>query len=228
MKTIGLLGNASWPSTFQYYERINQEANRRLGGWHSAKIMLYGIDYHPIKSAYTDAPERIPGMLAAELRRLIAAGIDGLLICNNTLHQYFDILQRDNFYGGEVFHALRLTAEHAAQKGYARVLLLGTKKTMQSSFFKDYLAEKGVVSVVPSPEEMDMVQAAQSRLSVGSDPHAEKAYFSALIDKYRNAADAVVLGCTELPLAVSDGNACLPTVNPILLQCDAAVDFMLA
>ena len=93
---------------------------------HSAKIMLYGIDYHPIKTAYTENPDAVPGLLKTELLRLIDTGVDGVIICNNTLHRYFDILQRDGFYDGVVFHALRLTAEKAAQKNYARVLLLGS------------------------------------------------------------------------------------------------------
>lgn len=227
MNRIGLLGGTSWPSTMEYYRLLNQLAAERLGGYHSARLLLYNIDYHPIKSSYASGWDNIPDLLYGEIRRLESAGAESLIICNNTLHKAFDEIEESLALSIPVFHAVRLTADEAVQTGKTRVLLLATKFTMEDSFFRTVLEQRGVEVHIPDLGAREKVQVIQSELAQGIIRPEFAQYFSSLIEQYKHL-DAVVLACTELPLVITPRTSALSILNPLELQCRAAMDWALA
>jgi aspartate racemase len=134
MKTIGLLGGTSWPSTIEYYRILNELAQSRLGGFHSANILLRSIDYHEIKSRYHEGWNEIPSLLRKEIEALARLGPDCLVICNNTLHKAFDVIEADLRLTAPVFHIVAVTGKFARSRHFKRLLLLGTKFTMEDGF----------------------------------------------------------------------------------------------
>ncbi len=224
MKLIGLLGGTSWPSTFGYYEILNRAANERFGGYHSARILLSSIDYHPIKSLYPNGWDAIQNLLAQEILFLVDRKPDCLIVGNNTLHKALDpLLERLNL-PVPVFHAGRLAAEEAVRAGYASVLLVGTPFTMEDGFFAKYFEDQGVTVVIPTPEDRARIKTWHTQLAKGIVSPACVEDLSVILTRYPQV-DAVVLGCTELPLAIREDTSPKPLINPVLCQCAAAARF---
>ena len=224
MKVIGLLGGPSWPSTFSFYDRLNRAAQKSLGGFHSARIMLYSIDYHPIKSLYNHGWDKIPSLLAQEIRYFLEKKPDCMILCNNTLHRAFDLIQNDLDISIPVFHAGHLAAEKAQRMGYKTVLLLATAFTMEDGFFAEYFQEKGIEVVVPSTSDRQTIQEMQSELAKGNIDPSYEAKFVSILNRYPNV-DAIALACTELPLIINKSNSPKPLINTVHCQCDAAAQF---
>lgn len=224
MKTIGLLGGTSWPSTIEYYKILNQMAQNHFGGHHSAKIILFNIDYHEIKQHYNDGWDKIPNLLKKELEKLNDLKPDCILICNNTLHKAYDIIKDELILDMPLFHMLKITAKTAKKQGFKKILLLGTKFTMEDNFFKNHLKNKNLEVIVPTLQERDEIQIFQSRLSKGIIEDSAKEYFINLLDKY-DEIDAVILGCTELPLAIEQKDIKQHILNPLELQCQEAFKY---
>lgn len=228
MKIIGLLGGTSWPSTPLYYDYLNRSVSTRLGGFHSARILLYSIDYHPIKTLYHHGWDDIPNILKEELLRLDQMGPDCILICNNTLHKAYDILAHQGLgLSAHVVHIAVATARKALAENYTRLLLLGTKFTMEDNFFSDRLKFFGLDVYVPSEAHRHIIQDIQAEISSGviRPEHSER--FKDLLLSYLDF-DAVVLACTELPLVITQAETNLPILNTIKCQCDEALKFALA
>lgn len=226
MKTIGLLGGTGWSSTIGYYKLLNELVGERLGGYHSAKILLKSIDYHSIMSHYGKDHKKVADALQQELSELIALKPDCLIICCNSLHKYYDIIKKDLKVTIPIFHAVDLVAEYLVNKDYNQVLLLATKFTMEDGFFANILEQKGIKVTIPMQEERDKMQIIHSELMQNIITEESKNYFSNLITKHRNL-DAVVLGCTEYPLVVDNTNSELPIVDPVYLQAINAVEYVL-
>ncbi len=222
-KVVGLFGGTSWPSTILYYEKLNKLVNQKLKGFHSARILLYNIDYHEIKSSYGNNWGNIGKLLGEEIQFLLAKKPDCLVICNNTLHKVFDELNLNLEI--PVFHAGILSANYAIKNGYKTVLLLGTKFTMEDGFFAKYFANLGVIAIVPNKSDIFLIQEMQTQISSGVKNDVFFKTFGQIIGKYQNICDAICLACTELPLYVNSQNCNLPIINPIDLQCVEAVNF---
>ncbi len=229
MKIIGLLGGTSWPSTPQYYTYLNENISEALGGHHSAKIILYSIDYHPIKSLYPDGWEDIPALLGAELKRLDDMGPDLIMICNNTLHKGYDILVEGQEIAleGQVVHIVVESAKSALDVGAKKVLLLGTKFTMEDGFFADRLRFFGLDVEIPNETDRNEIQDMQSAISAGKMEEGFRDRFSKMLSRYGDN-DALILGCTELPLVIDSAVTDLTIIDPIKVQCDAAIKSVLA
>ena len=229
MKTIGLLGGTSWPSIPLYYTYLNQRVSEMLGGFHSAKIILYSIDYHPIKSLYPDGWEDIPELLGQELKALDEMGPDCILICNNTLHKGYDILVENQEIAlmGQIIHIVVATAKKAVDMGVKRVLLLGTKFTMEDGFFVDRLKFFGLDVEIPSEEDRDAIQAMQTEISAGRIQDDFKTRFKDILSRYDHN-EAVILGCTELPMVVSERETDMQIISSIHAQCDEALKMVWA
>lgn len=228
MKTIGLLGGTSWPSTIDYYRILNELAQQRLGGHHSASLLLRSIDYHEIKSRYGAAWPEIPPLLAQELRALAALRPDCLLICNNTLHKAFDAIEAELALPMPVIHIVEATARAALAAGQRRLLLLGTRFTMEDGYYQRRLEAAGLEVCIPREAERSEIQRVQSELSRGVLNDGLRRTLVELIDGHADEVDAVVLGCTELPLAVGPQDCRLPVLNPTRLQCLEAFEFAVA
>ncbi len=226
MKTIGLLGGTGWSSTIGYYTLLNEKVGARLGGYHSAKIILSSVDYHDIMSNYGKDHEATAAALKRELQKLIAFKPDCIMICCNSLHKYYDMIKTDLNSTIPVFHAVDLVAQHAKKQSLNKVLLLATKFTMEDGFFAHKLENYGISVVIPNQDERNEMQRIHGQLMQNTVTQEARDYFGSLIAKY-NDCDAVVLGCTEYPLVVNKGNSVLPIIDPVQLQTAAAVDFAL-
>lgn len=226
MKQIGLLGGTSWPSTIDYYRILNELAQEKLGGHHSANLLLKSIDYHEIKSRYYERWDEIPALLGAELRELAALGPACIVLCNNTLHKAYDAIALQLALPVPVIHVVEATARAAVAKGARRVLLLGTKFTMEDGFYHRGLERHGLSVTTPAEADRVEIQRIQSQLARGVTQPEFRAFLAALVG--RHDADAVALACTELPLALSQADVAMPLVNPTEAQCREAFDFATA
>ena len=229
MKTIGLLGGTGWPSTIGYYKLLNQLVHKRLGGYHSAKILLKSIDYHEIKSNYHKNPEKVADILHEELLDFMSPSIHCLIICCNSLHKYYDIIKYHLYPDPDipVFHAVELVAQNIKKQDFDTVLLLATKATMEDGFFTKILQDYGIKVVIPDQQERDEMQKIHSQeLTNNVVTEQSKAYFANIIQQHPEC-QAVVLGCTEYPLLINPENSALPIIDPVQLQCEAAVNFAL-
>ena len=228
MKAIGILGGTSWPSTMSPYRLLNEDVARRLGGHHSARITLYSIDYDPIKSLYHHGWDRIPGLLKDELEQLLALKPDGFMIANNTLHKAYDRIDAELAPKVPIFHAARLVREEL-KKSSKKALFLGTSLTMEDDFYTGPLRSAGIELMIPDPQERADIQSAQSRLAKGEPADAAMAaFFTSLLARYQGQGCAsAVLACTELPLAIDNSLTSMALIDPLVLQCRAAVDFAL-
>ncbi|MCB1681796.1 MAG: amino acid racemase [Alphaproteobacteria bacterium] len=225
MKIIGLLGGTSWPSTPLYYTYLNEMVAQKMGGHHSARIILYSIDYHPIKSRYTQEGgwDEIPDLLGEELKTLDRMGPDCILICNNTLHKAYDLLADKGLpLGAHVVHLVVATAREAQARGYKRLLLMGTKFTMEDGFFVNRLKFFGMNVDVPSEEDRHNIQKMQTEISAGRTDPSFKDRFKTMLSRYEGY-DGLVLGCTELPLVITEAETSIPIINTIHAQCAEAI-----
>ncbi len=145
MKIIGLLGGTGWSSTITYYTQLNELVHELLGGYHSAKIILKSIYYHDIMSTYGQDHEKTADLLQDELLDLLALNPDGIIICCNSLHKYYDMIKETFDHDIPVFHALELVAKHVKIQNYKKILLLATKFTMEDGFFAKKLEEEGML-----------------------------------------------------------------------------------
>lgn len=232
MKTIGLLGGTGWSSTIGYYALLNEKVGQRLGGYHSARIILSSVDYHDIMSNYGKDHDATAAALKRELQKLIALNPDCIMICCNSLHKYYDLIKNDLKSTIPVFHAVDLVGDEIKKQNYKKVLLLATKFTMEDGFFARTLRqaqgewEHGLEVVIPNQEERNEMQRIHGELMQNNVTQEARNYFGSLIAKY-NDCDAVVLGCTEYPLVVNQSNSVLPIIDPVQLQTSAAVEFAL-
>jgi len=226
MKTIGLLGGTGWASTIGYYRLINEMVASRLGGYHSAKILLKSIDYHDIASSYGKDDNKIREILKQELNGLIALKPDCIIICCNSLHKYYDMIKLELPTKCLVFHAVELVADHLLKNNQKKVLLFATQFTMEDGFFSKILERKGIEVIIPKEADRKEMQKIHGELMQNKVTQKTRDYFESLI-KAHQALDAVVLGCTEYPLVVDQNNSILPIIDPVVLQATHAVDFAL-
>lgn len=229
MKTIGLLGGTGWSSTIGYYKLLNELVHKRLGGYHSAKILLKSIDYHDIMSNYGKSPEKIADILHTELMELMSLNPDCIIICCNSLHKYYDMVKYDLYPDRDipVFHAVELVAQNIKQQNFNKVLLLATKATMEDGFFAKILQDQGIEVIIPDISQRDAMQKIHSQELMNNVVTLQSKNYFADIIKQHSECQAVVLGCTEYPLLISEQNSALPIIDPVQLQCTAAVNFAL-
>lgn len=225
LKMIGLLGGTSWPSTIEYYRILNELAQRKLGGFHSASLLLRSIDYHEIKSRYHERWAEIPALLEREITAFAALRPDCLLICNNTLHKAFDAIAPRLALTIPVFHIVEVTGRAARSLDCQRLLLLGTKFTMEDGFYHRGLERFGLRVETPDEEDRGRTQQIQSQLARGVMAEEFRRNLAALVEKHADSVDAVVLACTELPLAMRPEDCRIPVLNPTELQCREAFEF---
>lgn len=229
MKTIGLIGGMSWESTTHYYQRINELVVARLGGLHSARLLLWSVDFDDIARLQQaddwDASGRI---LADAARRLEQAGAEGLLICANTMHRVAPAVEAAVRI--PVLHLADITARALLADGYRSAALLGTRFTMEQPFYRERLERHGLAVSVPTPDEQDALHhIIFDELVKGRVEAASRERFIAIMRRMHAAgAQAVILGCTEFRMLLRAEDAPeIPRVDTTELHCQAAVDWML-
>lgn len=204
MKTIGLLGGMSWESTANYYRALNQQVNAQLGGLHSAKIVLYSVDFHDIETLQHQGQwEQTAQLLAIAAKNVEKAGADCLMICTNTMHKVADQVQQA--VSIPLLHIADATATALKEDGMIHVGLLGTRFTMEQDFYKGRLIEQhGIDVMVPDSTEQTVIHdVIYKELCQGVINPASRAAFIAIIEKlHRQGAQAIILGCTEIAMLV--------------------------
>ena len=226
MKTIGLLGGMSWESTLSYYRILNQEVKRRLGGLHSARIVLYSVDFEPIEQLqHAGRWAETARILAAAARSVEAAGADLLLICTNTMHRVAPEIRAA--IDIPLLHIADATGRAVARQGLGAVALLGTRFTMEQDFYRSRLQRKyGLGVMVPEAEERELVhRVIYDELCLGSVRDRSREAFVRIIDRLaERGAEGVILGCTEIALLLRPEDSVLPLFDSTEIHAVEAVD----
>jgi aspartate racemase len=204
MKIIGLIGGMSWESTVTYYRQINDTVKARLGGLHSAKLILYSVDFHEIERLQDAGDWDGAGeLLATAARSLASAGADCIVLCTNTMHKV--AAQIEAAVAIPLLHIADATAAAIKDSGVATVGLLGTRFTMEQAFYCDRLRERhGLKVLIPPAEERDIVhRVIYEELCLGRIvPASRDAYRRIMAGLVADGAEAIILGCTEISLLV--------------------------
>ncbi len=220
MKTLGLLGGMSWESTAVYYRLLNQAAKARLGGLHSAKLVLYSVDFHEVASAMRANDWTAVGdQLAAAARALEAAGAEGLVLTSNTLHKVAPAIE--SAIAIPLLHVIDVTAQEIRRAGVRRVGLLGTRATMEEPFYGDRLGRAaGVEILTPPAADRELVQRVIfDELCLGRIEAASRAEFRRILAALAaRGAEGGILGCTELGLLVGAADSPVPLFDTTTLH----------
>lgn len=230
MKTIGLIGGMSWESTVPYYRQINEGIKARLGGLHSAKVVLYSVDFHEIEQLQRDGDWDAAGeRLADAARRLHAAGADLLVLCTNTMHKVAP--QIETAVPIPLLHIADATAAAILAAGHRSVGLLGTRFTMEQDFYRQRLQQRhGLQVIVPDADDRSIVHdVIYDELCRGVVRDASRDRYRRIMDDLvTDGAEAIILGCTEIGLLVTAQDARVPLFDTTALHAAAAVEAALA
>ena len=203
MKRIGLIGGMSWESTIPYYKIINEEINTKLGGLHSANIILYSLDFHELEKYQSkDDWEKVGEIIINAAKILENSNCDFILICTNTIHKIYDKIQ--NQIKISIIHIAEATAKELLNKNIKRILLLGTKYTMKENFIKKFLIKNKIDVLIPEEEDINTINnIIFNELCLGIFNHNSKNKIIEIIQKMeKHELKGIVLGCTELGLLI--------------------------
>ena len=228
MRTLGLIGGMSAESTTVYYQTLNRLVRERLGGLHSAQILLRSLDFAPIAELQAKGDWDATGALLAQAAaRLEAGGAQAILICANTMH--LNARQVEAATSVPLIHIGDATAAALRAKGVTRVLLLGTRFTMEKPFYAVRLSAAGLAVVIPDQAERDRLHAIiYDELVVGVIAQASKTAVLAMIERGVAAGcDGIAFACTEIGLLLDPADMPVPTVDTAVAHCEAAVEFAL-
>ena len=228
MKTIGLIGGMSWESTVTYYQVVNETVKEALGGLHSAKILLYSVDFDEIERCQSAGEwDKSADILADAARRLEAAGADFIVICTNTMHKVAP--QVRGRVSIPLLHIAEATARELRVAGVETVALLGTSYTMTQDFYVDVLRREGFNVLIPEGEAIGQVNSVIfDELCVGVIREESRRLLLREIDKLqKRGAQGVILGCTELGLLIHADDLSIPAFDTALIHARAAAQLAL-
>ncbi|MFK8882916.1 aspartate/glutamate racemase family protein [Bacillus velezensis] len=225
MKTIGLIGGMSWESSAEYYRIINEEIKKKLGGLHSAKCLLYSVDFKEIEhyqsiGAWDKAGEAL-GQVARSLEK---AGADFIVICTNTMHKVLGYIQE--MITIPILHIADATAEQIIRQDIRSVGLLGTKYTMEQDFYKSRIASHAINVVVPDDDERELINnIIYQELCLGEIKQSSKNIYKKIINNLVDkGAEGIILGCTEIGLLVKAEDSKVPLFDTTLIHAQKAVN----
>ncbi len=228
MKTIGIIGGISWLSSAEYYRIINEMVNQQLGGVHSAKIILYSVDYEEIKTlTFANNWAAIAGMIGHIARQMEAAGADCILLGANTMHKVAPEVQAG--IAIPLIHIATATGKAIAQMNLKTVALLGTKYTMEMGFYQEQLEKFNVNTILPDEADRQFVHdAIYNEMGKNIFLASTKERIITIIHSLQKAgAEGVILGCTEIPLLIKQHDSPIPVFDTTLIHATAAVTFAL-
>ena len=230
MKTIGLIGGMSWESTVPYYQLINQGIQAKLGGWHSAKIVLCSVDFQEIETLQRAGDwDEAAKILCRAAQAVEAGGAEMLALCTNTMHIVAP--QMAAAVRIPMLHIADATAAEITARGYKTVGLLGTNFTMEQPFYKDRLREQhGIAAIVPEAADRQFVHSVIfQELVFGKLNEASRREFLRIIaGLHEQGAEGVVLGCTEIPMLVQQAQTPVPLLDTMRIHAEQLVAWALA
>lgn len=230
MKTIGLLGGMSWESTQSYYQALNIGVRQRLGGLHSARILLYSVDFADIEQLQHQGRwAETATLLGSAAQALQAGGADFMLLCTNTMHKV--AAEVAGSVDIPLLHIADATAERLKKDGIGKVGLLGTRFTMEQDFYKNRLTERyGIEVLIPAEPQRQLVhQVIYQELCLGNiNPVSRQQYLAIIQQLFEAGAEAVILGCTEIALLVQQADTAVPLYDTTALHAEAAIALALA
>jgi len=228
MKTIGLIGGMSWESTAHYYRVMNQETARLRGDLHSAPLIIHSVDFAPIAQMQADGDWAGAGMeLAAIAQRLEAAGAEVIGLATNTMHVVADTITRD--LDVPFVHIADPTSDALLADGFSTVALLGTRFTMEMGFYRDRLAARGLMALIPEVDRTNLNGIIYNELCRGIISEQSRAVYVTAIERLAaRGAEAVILGCTEITMLISDDDSPIPVYDTTDLHAKALIAAALA
>ncbi|KYK34465.1 MAG: aspartate racemase [Theionarchaea archaeon DG-70-1] len=229
MKTIGLIGGMSWESSAEYYKIINETVKEKLGGLHSAKLLLYSVDFEEIeKLQHTGKWRKATEFMVDAAQRVERGGADFVVICTNTMHKMADDVQ--SCIGIPLLHIADAVAERITAQELKRIGLLGTRFTMEEEFYKQRLKEKvGLDVVIPEEDERAIVHdIIYSELCLGEIKESSREKMKKIIEHLvSEGAEGIILGCTEIPLLIKQKDSPVPIFDTTFIHAQAAVELAL-
>ncbi len=228
MKTVGLIGGMSWESTIPYYRIINEYVKEKLGGLHSARIILYSVEFDEIEKCQSSGDwDRSAEILGDAAKKLELAGADFIVICTNTMHKVAPQIREK--ISVPIIHIADATADELEKDGISKVALLGTRYTMTQDFYKKKLIDRGFEVLIPDESDVEIVNnIIFNELCVGIVKEESRKIYSSVIDKLRDkGAEAVILGCTEIGLLIGRKDSSLPIYDTTLIHALKAAENLL-
>ena len=229
MKLMGLIGGMSWESSIEYYRILNETVRERLGGLHSARCLLYSLDFEEIEQLQQQGRWDTAAVVLTEAAKVLeGGGADCIVICTNTMHLVADDVQLSIRI--PLLHIADATAERVLADGYKRVGLLGTRYTMEKEFYRDRLVDNFDLEVlIPSEDERGYIDGVIfNELVLGELLDSSRAKFSKIIaGLVERGAQGIILGCTEIGLLVSQDDVAVPVYDTARIHAEAAVEFAL-
>ncbi len=229
MKTIGLIGGMSWESSRLYYELINKQVKTVLGGFHSAKSVMISVDFDEIAKLQSKNDwESLNQLMVIAAKQLENAGADMVLVCANTMHLCSKAIIKNSSL--PFVHIAEATGEAIKENSLKKVALLGTKFTMEKDFYKDILTNDfGIEVLIPDLKSRDLVHdIIYKELVLGKINNASKEIYLKIInDLISQGAEGIILGCTEIPLLISEEDVRVPIFNTAKIHAKKAVQFAL-
>ena len=230
MKTIGLIGGMSWESSAVYYELINKKVREILGGFHSCKSVMVTVDFAEIeKLQHKNEWKILDSMMVESAKQLELAGADIVVLCTNTMHLCSDAIIKN--ISIPFLHIAEATGLKIKSKNLKKVGLLGTKFTMEKDFYKEYILNSfGIEVIIPSDKERELVHNIiyQELVHGVIKDESREVYKQIIQNLEQNGAEGVILGCTEIPLLISDDDVNIPVFDTTTIHAEKAVEWALS
>lgn len=223
MKTIGLIGGITPQSTIMYYEILNELANKEYGGKHSAKVVIHSLDFGVISQYQQDSRwDLLDEIMANAGKSLEKAGAEIILICANTMHLCISAIRK--LVTVPIIHIATVTATQINQQELKTVALLGTKYTMEKTFFTEILSQFGIKTIIPDFADREIINSViYNELSKREIKNSSKESFKNIIKKLQaNGAEGVILGCTEIPLLIKQEDSEIPVFDTTRIHATKA------
>lgn len=224
MKTIGLIGGMSWESSIEYYRIINEQVRSRLGGLHSAKCLMYSVNFEEIERYQAEGNWKKAGETLGEVAlSLEKGGADFVVICSNTMHMVLEDIEEK--ISIPVLHIADATANQIREQGIRTVGLLGTKYTMEQNFYKQRLESNHIKVLIPNEQDREIVnKVIYEELCLGHIQSDSKAYYREVIERLiQDGAEGIILGCTEIGLLIKPEDSKVPLFDTTFIHAIEAV-----
>jgi aspartate racemase len=230
MKTIGMIGGMSWESSIEYYRIVNETVKERLGGLHSARCVMYSVDFAEIETLqHQDRWQEASDILVEAAQKVERAGADFVVLCTNTMHKLADDIQAN--LDIPFLHIADATAYAIQAAGIQKVGLLGTRFTMEEDFYKGRLQDKhGLTVIVPGEQDRAVIdRVIYNELVLGDiRQESKKQYMQVMDGLVQSGTQGIILGCTEIGLLVQQEDSRVPLFDTARIHAEAAVDYALS